>query len=316
MDQRTIDTRRIGVLAGGDSPERDVSLLSGENVHRALRTRGYEAQLVRLETLDDLVPQLRGIDVVFSCLHGGAGEDGTVQLLLDVMGIPYVGSGALASRRAMDKAETKRILLQKRIPTPAGHAYAGQDLQRFLSNAASSLRFPLVAKPTNCGSTLGVSIVRDRTALSEAAPAILERFGTLLVEEFIAGRELTVGVLLVGERHEALSVVEVISPGGLFDYGAKYTEGVAEFLVPAPLDPSTTHAAQSAALRTHEALDCYGFSRVDVRLAADGVPYVLELNNLPGMTPMSDLPRSASASGISYEDLVVRMLATADKDPR
>ncbi len=301
-------------MAGGDSPERAVSLVSGESVHRTLVRLGYNAELVTIESLNDLVPRLTGVAVVLSCLHGGSGEDGTVQLLLDVMGIPYAGSGALASSRAMDKGETKAVLLQKRIPTPAGLVYVHQDLDRFLADVQQKLTFPLVAKPTNSGSTLGVHIVYNPDELAHAARAIVEEFKTLLVEAFIPGRELTVGILRIDGRHVALPIVEVRSPGGFFDFEAKYTDGIAEFLTPAPLDPATTEAVQSAALRAHEALGCYGYSRVDVRLGEDGVPYVLEANSLPGMTPMSDLPRSAQAAGISYDDLVVRMLATADKE--
>lgn len=304
------------MLAGGDSPERAVSLVSGESVHRTLVALGYRADLVSISTLDDLVPRLRGIDVVFSCLHGGSGENGTVQLLLDVMGIPYTGSGALASYRAMDKGEAKAHFLQKRVPTPAGLALGKQDLGRFLAAVRDELAFPMVAKPRDAGSTLGVHVLRTPEDLERLAPAIVAEFGTLLVEAFIPGRELTVGVLRENGRHVALPIVEVCSPGGFFDYEAKYTDGVAEFVTPAPLDAPVTELVQSVSVRAHDALGCYGYSRVDVRLTEEGAPYVLEVNSLPGMTPMSDLPRSALAAGISYEDLVVRMLATADKDER
>jgi D-alanine-D-alanine ligase len=267
-----------------------------------------------MDTLNDLVPRLVGIDVVFSCLHGGSGENGTVQLLLDVMGIPYTGSGALASYRAMDKGESKALFLQKRVPTPSGLAFGKQDLGRFLADVRGQLSLPLVAKPRDAGSTLGVHIVRDTDELERAARSIVAEFKTLLVEAFIPGRELTVGVLRIDGRHVALPIVEVRSPGGFFDYEAKYTDGIAEFLTPAPLDDEVTKAVQSDAVRAHEALGCYGYSRVDVRLTDENAPFVLEVNSLPGMTPMSDLPRSAQAAGITYEDLVVRMLATADKE--
>jgi D-alanine-D-alanine ligase len=304
----------VGVLAGGDSPERSVSLVSGEHVHRTLVKRGYDAHLINIDNLNDLVPRLAGIDAVFSCLHGGSGENGTVQLLLDVVGIPYTGSGALASYRAMDKGEAKAVFLQKRVPTPAGLALGRQEVERFLSDVHEQLSFPLVAKPRDAGSTLGVHVVYNADELAHSSRTIIEEFGTLLVEAYIAGRELTVGVLRVDGRDTALPVVEVRSPGGFFDYEAKYTDGIAEFLTPAPLDPTSTESVQSAALHAHQALGCYGYSRVDVRLGEDGIPYVLEVNSLPGMTPMSDLPRSAQAARIGYEDLVVRMLATANKE--
>jgi D-alanine-D-alanine ligase len=158
--------------------------------------------------------------------------------------------------------------------------------------------------------------VRDAEELERAARVIVEEHRTLLVEAFIPGRELTVGILRVDGRHIALPIVEVRTPGGFFDYTAKYTDGIAEFVTPAPLDAATTDVVQSVALRAHDALSCYGYSRVDVRLTEVNEPFVLEVNSLPGMTPMSDLPRSALAAGISYEDLVVRMLATADKGAR
>ena len=314
MSEMPSDRRRIAVLAGGDSPERAVSLVSGGSVHRTLVALGYNADLVCMDTLNDLVPRLTGIDVVFSCLHGGSGENGIVQLLLDVMGMPYTGSGALASYRAMDKGESKALFLQKRVPTPSGLAFGKQDLGRFLADVRGQLSLPLVAKPRDAGSTLGVHIVRDADELERAARSIVAEFKTLLVEAFIPGRELTVGVLRIDGRHVALPIVEVRSPGGFFDYEAKYTDGIAEFLTPAPLDDEVTEAVQSDAVRAHEALGCYGYSRVDVRLTDENAPFVLEVNSLPGMTPMSDLPRSAQAAGITYEDLVVRMLATADKE--
>jgi len=314
MDPRAKDRRRVAVLAGGDSPERAVSLVSGENVHRTLLALGYNVELITIDNLNELVPRLAGVDVVFSCLHGGSGENGVVQLLLDVMEIPYAGSGAMASYRAMDKGEAKRLFLQQRVPTPSGLALGDQDLERFLDDVRESLAFPLVAKPRDAGSTLGVHIVHDADKLEQAARAIVAEFKSLLVETYIPGRELTVGVLRIDGRHVALPIVEVRSPGGFFDYEAKYTDGIAEFLTPAPLDPETTALVRSAALRAHEALGCYGYSRVDVRLTEANEPFVLEVNSLPGMTPMSDLPRSAQAAGLSYEDLVVRMLATADKE--
>ena len=303
--------RTIGVLAGGDSPERDISLISGSHVHRALTEDGHDASLISIDSLDDLVPQLHGIDVVFNCLHGGAGEDGTVQLLLDVMGIPYAGSGARACFRAMDKSRARAIFAAQGIPIPAGCSHEGGDLAAFVRDVAARFGFPMVIKPGNAGSTVAVHFIEDENALDSAAGSILAAFPSLLVEEYIEGREITVGILRQGGTDTALPVAEIRIPGKLFDYEAKYTDGVAEFLAPAPLDPLTAERLQAVSLRAHEALGCSGFSRVDLRLAEDGTPYVLEVNALPGMTPMSDLPRAAAVAGISYGRLIETMLSTA-----
>ena len=305
--------RTIGVLAGGDSPERDISLISGSHVHRALVENGHDALLISIDSLDDLVPRLGGIDVVFNCLHGGSGEDGTVQLLLDVMGIPYVGSAARACFRAMEKTRSLAIFATQGIPIPEGLTYESGDLASFLIRAIDALGFPMVIKPGNAGSTVSVHYVEDEDRLRKAAASILETFPSLVVEEYIEGREITVGVLRRNGSDQALPVIEIRIPGRLFDYAAKYTDGVAEFLAPAPLEPEIVERLQAESLRAHEALGCSGFSRVDLRLAEDGSPYVLEVNTLPGMTPISDLPRAAAAAGIPFERLVDVMLSTADK---
>ena len=304
--------RSIGVLAGGDSPEREVSLVSGRHACAALQEIGHNARLITIDTLDDLVVGLLGVDVVFNCLHGGTGEDGTVQLLLDVMEIPYAGSGAQACARAMDKAQAKSIFTLMGVPTPPWQAFHGEEIDGFLEQVGS-LTLPVVVKPIAAGSTIGVHIVRDPASLRDALESVTGQFGSALVETYIPGRELTVGVLRLDGDDRALPVVEIRCPDGFFDYTAKYTDGVSEFLVPADLDPETSERVQAISLRAHEILGCFGFSRIDLRLGEDGIPYVLEVNTLPGMTPMSDLPRAAAAAGISYVDLVEAMLKSADE---
>lgn len=303
----------IGVLAGSNSPEREVSLMSGKGVFDALQRRGHSARLVEIDTLDDLVLGLRGIHIAFNCLHGGSGEDGTVQLLLDVMGIPTIGSGPLACARAMDKAQAKIIFRSKDIPTPAGVSVDPESLETKIREAVDTLDFPMIVKPQSGGSTISVQRVETEAELLPAAQSILSDFDALLIEPFIAGRELTVGILLVDGEEIPLPVIEIRFPGDVFDYGAKYIDGQAEFLAPAPLSPEVAKQVQDIALRAHQALDCYGFSRVDFRLGEDGTPYVLEVNTLPGMTPLSDLPRAAAVNKIEYDDLVEIMLATTDK---
>jgi D-alanine-D-alanine ligase len=304
------------VLAGGDSPERDISLISGSHVHRALTENGHDALLIQIDSLDDLVPRLHGIDAAFNCLHGGTGEDGTVQLLLDVMGIPYAGSGAQACFRAMEKPRARAIFAARQIPIPAGHSYEGGDLAGFVRDAIDRLGFPMVIKPGNAGSTIAVHYVDREIDLREAADSILDTFPSVVVEEYIEGREITVGILRQGDRDAPLPVVEIRIPGKLFDHEAKYTNGVAEFLAPAPLDSETAECLQDVSLHAHEALGCSGYSRVDLRLGEDGRACVLEVNTLPGMTPVSDLPRAAAVAGIEYGQLVDLMLSTADKKDR
>jgi len=303
----------IGVVAGGDSPERNVSLLSGKGVFAALQRLGHRAQMVKIDTLDDLVAGLGGIDVAFNCLHGGAGEDGTVQLLLDVMGIPTIGSGPLACARAMDKAKAKAIFRSKDLPTPAGATVTANTLETKVREAADTLSFPIILKPQNGGSTIAVHRVESESALRPALTTILDDFDAALIEPFIAGRELTVGILRIEGEGVALPVIEIRFPGQTFDYEAKYTDGSAEFLAPAPLSLEVAATIQDLALRAHQALDCFGFSRVDFRLSDDGVPYILEVNTLPGMTPLSDLPRAAAVMGIEYDPLVEIMLSTSHR---
>ena len=305
--------RMIGILAGGDSPEREVSLLSGRGVFDALQRREHSVRLVEIDTLDDLVPGLKGIDVAFNCLHGGSGEDGTVRMLLDVMGIPSIGSGPLACSRAMDKAQAKTIFQSKDIPTPAGVSLDAESIEAKIREAVDTLTFPMILKPQSGGSTISVHRVGAEADLLPVAQSILAGFDSVLIEPFISGRELTVGILQIEGVEIALPVIEIRFPGDLFDYAAKYTDGEAEFLAPAPLSPDVAERVQSFSLQAHQTLDCYGFSRVDLRLGEDGVPYVLEVNTLPGMTPISDLPRAAAVHGIEYDDLVEIMLATAEK---
>ncbi len=304
----------IGVIAGGDSAEREVSLVSGRQVCAALEGAGYRTRSVEIQSLDDLVPQLRGLTVAFNCLHGGSGENGTVQLLFEVVGLPYVGSGPRASALAMDKLRSKAIFLAKGLAVPKWLPYSGQEIDSFCTQAARELGLPLVLKPCDQGSSLGVRIVTEERELAPAASSILAQFGSVFAEEFIPGRELTVSILLQDGEETALPVVELRPQHPFYDYEAKYTEGLTQHIVPAILDPQTTRRVQQAGMTAHRALGCYGFSRVDLRLGEDGVPYVLEANTLPGITPTSNLPAAAAAAGVSFVRLLELMLETANKE--
>jgi len=301
----------IGVICGGDSLEREVSLISGQRVAAALEELSYKVRRIEIESLDDLVPAMAGINVAFICLHGGSGEDGTVQTLLDVMEIPYTGSGGLASALAMDKPRSRAVLRSKGLDTPDGLTYRGEELGHFCSQVMTELDLPVVLKPADQGSSIGIRIADAEQELLEAAEELILSHGSLLVEDYIPGRDLTVGVISKNGTEMALPVVEPRAKNRFYDYEAKYTVGKTDFFVPAPLDDEMTKAVEEAGLAAHQALGCRGFSRVDLRLSEEGVPLVLEVNTIPGMTPTSDLPQSAAVVGISFSELVEIMLHTA-----
>ncbi len=303
--------QRIAVLCGGTSAEREVSLRSGQGVHRALVAKGWDAELVVIDTFDGLPQRLAPYTAVFNILHGGPGEDGTVQLLLDLMGKPYVGSGPLASALAIDKAESRKLFSGKGLPVPPWLLHSTGDLSSFLDRA-EQLGFPLVLKPRREGSSVGLHVVQNRAELAQAAQQLHAQFGEFLVEKYIPGRELTVAVLERDGEPEALPVVELRPQGrDVFDWRAKYTPGECAFLCPAPLSYAEAVRVQSVAVEAHKLLGCRDLSRADIRLDPAGTPYLLEVNTLPGMTEMSTFPRAARAAGLSYEDLVDLLLRRA-----
>lgn len=309
------ERKTIGVISGGDSPEREISLISGREVHRALKSMSYKAITIEIASLDELVPRLRNVDLAFNCLHGGSGEDGTVQLLFDVMNIPYPGSGPQASALCMDKLQSKAVLKASGVHVPkAIPYYVGEDKGAFTQTVTETLGLPIVLKPQYLGSSIGVRIADTVEDLAAALPPLASEVQSFFAEEYIPGRELTVGIIADKGEDRALPLVEMRPKERFFDYEAKYTEGLTEFLVPAPLDERSTLRAQETSLSAHRVLGCRGFSRVDLRLREDGVTFILEVNTLPGMTPMSDLPRAAATEGISFPKLVEMMLKTAFKE--
>lgn len=307
---RTVTSPRVAVLCGGDSAEREISLLSGRGVHAALVRQGWDAELVEIRTYDGLPQRLAPFAAVFNILHGGAGEDGTVQLLLDLMGKPYVGSGPLASALAMDKSESRKAFQGKGLPVPAWALCTGGDPVALAR--AAELGYPLVLKPRREGSSVGVHLVRDRAELEQAASALLSQYGEFLAERFIPGREVTASILDWDGETVALPLVEVRPrEGDLFDWTAKYTPGGCAVSCPAELPPDLTAHIQDIARQAHLLLGCRDLSRADFRVARDGTPYLLEVNALPGLTEMSLFPRAAHAVGLSYDDLVVHLLNRA-----
>ncbi|MFB6285562.1 MAG: D-alanine--D-alanine ligase [Candidatus Bipolaricaulia bacterium] len=307
---------RIGVLMGGLSGEREISLSSGQHVQSALASRDYQAAPIVLDDPDDLVEQLSEVDVVFNCLHGGTGEDGTLQLLFELLERPYTGSGPLACAWAMDKLAAKQEFSRIGLATP-GHVERpeGQDWRAWEERVSRELGYPCVVKPVREGSSLGVHIVQNPHALLKTAQAVHAEYGELFAERFMEGEEVTAGVLRMEGTDRALPLVEMRTQTEFYDYEAKYTPGVTEFIVPAELTDDATERAQQTALEAHQALGCFGFSRVDMRVDADGTPQVLEVNTMPGMTATSDLPQAAEADGLSRDELVDRMLKSAAERP-
>jgi D-alanine-D-alanine ligase len=296
--------KKIAVLMGGLSAEREISLRTGNAVLRSLQQSGLHA--VGLDAGRDLPFRLTElqVEVAFIALHGRYGEDGTVQGLLELMQIPYTGSGVLASSLAMNKLVTKQVLLHHGVATPAFAVYRkGDDLEAFLSGLSAC---PLVAKPAREGSTIGVSIVRDQEGLRKGLDDALKHDDLVLVEEFIAGAEVTVGVL----GDEALPVIQVVPKEGFYDYQSKYTPGQTEYLLPAPLPAGTYKRLQEAAVAACRALGCRGAARVDF-MVREAELLCLEVNTIPGMTETSLLPKAAAAAGIPFNQLVLRILADA-----
>lgn len=293
---------RIAVLMGGSSAEREVSLRSGTAVANALAAAG--ARVVPVDIRDSAFTMPTNVDVAFIALHGAFGEDGTLQRMLDNGGITYTGSGPEASARAFDKVAAKKAFLIAGIPTPKYEVFdrAHTDLKRL-----AQLGFPLVVKPSRQGSSVGISIVQGEGDLQEACRIAWHYDDHLLAEQFIPGRELTVGIL---DGH-ALPVIEIRPKHDFFTYEAKYTKGQTEYLVPAPLDKAIESQVKSLALRTHDCLGCRDFSRVDLMLSETGEPMVLEVNTVPGFTETSLVPKAAHAAGIEFPDLCARLVQLA-----
>ena len=289
--------QKVAGLMGGPSAERPISLKSGAAVVAGLRQAGYDVAAVDVADREVNLPQ--GVEAVFIAMHGVFGEDGQVQAILDRRGIPYTGSGAVASRAAMDKIMTKLLLVEQGIPTP--------DFEVLRRGDRCSLPLPVVAKPVCEGSSIGVNYVFDEGAWDGALAATLEHGDTALVERFIEGRELTVGIV----ADEALPVVEIVPPKGRYDFFAKYTKGASRYQVPALVDPRLAAGCQDAALRAFRALGCRGMARVDFRARPDGQFFALEVNTIPGFTETSLLPMAAGAAGIGFSDLCALIMETA-----
>jgi D-alanine-D-alanine ligase len=336
---------KILVLMGGTSAERDVSLASGEAIVKALKEVGHQVLALDSakgqnllsdngkyipEGVKDKPPDVKElervskqqaleaihsfdfsqVDVVFLALHGGQGEDGTIQALLDLTGKPYTGSGVLASALSMDKATSKKIFEHEGILTPDWFSVEESEpvtVSTVEKIIEKSFGFPCVVKPNNQGSTVGLTVVEQKRTLAEALDCAREYSNHILIERYIAGRELTVGVL----GDQPLPVVEIIPEHGIYDYECKYTHGKSNYVCPAEIPQEKAREIQAIGLKAFQALGCEGYARVDFRYGQDGRFYCLEVNTLPGMTSLSLVPMAAKAVGIDFPELVDRIAKLA-----
>lgn len=300
------DFGKIAVLAGGPSSEREISIKSGRAVYEALKDAGCNVAWVDLNgygfkrMLKKVAP-----DIAFLALHGRFGEDGTVQEMLEDISIPYTGSGVVASHSALDKIKSKRIFAKNGIPMPPYKVFSKQRIK-----SAKNLSFPIVVKPQNEGSSIGLSIVRSEKEFKGAVNKAFKYSKNIIVEQFIKGREITVGIL----DNIALPVVEIVPHRDFYDFYAKYKDTKTKYVVPAPLPKSIYLKAQELGLASHNALKCKDFSRVDMILAEDGKIFVLEVNTIPGLTTRSLLPKAAGAIGITFNELCLKFLNLALKN--
>jgi D-alanine-D-alanine ligase len=300
---------KVGVLFGGRSAERDISIMSGTGVLAALQSRGVDAHA--FDPAERSIAELAAekFDRVFIALHGRFGEDGSLQGALEQLGIPYTGSGVMACAIGMDKIYTKMIWLMKGLPTPK---YASLDGATDLSKVVADLGLPLIVKPPHEGSTIGITKVSAAGELKAAYELAAGFDDVVLAEEFVTGREFTVTVLGRGKTARALPIVEIVAPQGNYDYQNKYFTDDVKYFCPAALDDATAAEMARLAVEAYRALDCEGWGRVDVLLrAADNKPFLIEVNTSPGMTTHSLVPMSARAVGMSYEDLCVEILSSA-----
>lgn len=284
-------------MMGGWSNEREVSLHSGAAIAQGLRQTGYNVREIDIQKRDFDLPA--GTEAVFIALHGEFGEDGQIQSIMEKKGVPYTGAGPLSSKQAFDKVITKKLLVKQHISTPR------YEILR--SCQERTLPLPVIVKPVRQGSSFGVHKVVDEHEWQEACKDALTFNNEVIVEDYIEGREITVGIV----ADDVLPVIEIRAPNNNYDYRAKYTKGVTEYFVPAPITNSETETCQRLAEQTYKVLQCRGMGRVDMRMTMDGNPFVLELNTIPGFTETSLLPKAARLAGCDFPSLCNRILQLA-----
>jgi len=302
---------KVTIILGGTSSEKDVSINTGLSVAEALGNK-FNVNIINLgDDLSSLPEKLFDTDIVFNALHGGIGENGVLQSFFDLHNVKYTGSGAKASKLAMDKHLTKVLAKSETIPTPNWIYVRGDNEKLHLFNDKSpKFDLPYVVKPSEEGSTMGLSIVKNKNDLRLAIQFASEFSNKIMVEEFISGRELTVGIL----GNKPLPIVEIIPKHDFYDYECKYSEGMSTYVVPAQLPNSLARKIQKDALKIYHALDCKNYARVDFRLNENNEHFLLEVNTLPGLTSTSLLPKAAKVAGLSFPSLIeiIINLALAD----
>ena len=314
--QFDISAAKVAVLMGGRSAERDISLMSGEGVLKALQSKGVNAHAFdpANQAMDQLKQQ--GFSHAFIALHGRYGEDGSVQGALELLGIPYTGSGVMASSIAMDKVMTKRIWSALGLSTPKSVSLAPDEQSpQAIAAIPQILGLPLIVKPPREGSSIGITKVTTAAGIEAATQLAIQYDPDLLCEEFIDGEELTCPVIGNGIHARALPVVRIAAPDGAYDYNNKYFTDDVKYHCPSGLPEAEEKAIQALVVAAYRALGCRGWGRADIMLrASDRKPYLLEMNTSPGMTSHSLVPMSARAAGISYEDLCIQLLQSAALD--
>lgn len=316
MSLKASDFGKVAVLLGGRSAEREVSLMSGRGVLEALRSRGVDAQAFDPAERDIGELKREGFQRCFIALHGRFGEDGTVQGALELMGIPYTGSGVMASSISIDKVTTKRIWLADGLATPKYLLLRrGVFERRQVVAVPDELGLPLIVKPAREGSSIGVVKVEGYSGMVDAVEQAAQLDADVLCEQFISGDEVTCPVLGTGDSARALPVIRIVAPEGNYDYQNKYFTDTTQYLVPCGLPAGEEEAIQAMVLQAYRVLGCRGWGRLDVMIdAKTRKPYLLEINTSPGMTSHSLVPMSARAAGISYEDLCLEVLRSASLD--
>jgi len=316
MTQNSLNLGKVAVLMGGVSAEREVSLMSGAGVLQALLARGVDAYAFDPAERDLGDLKKDGVTRCFIALHGRFGEDGTVQGALELLGIPYTGSGVMASSMAIDKVMTKRLLLAEGLPTPRyvllrQGAYSLDDV----AAVVDTLGLPLIVKPAREGSSIGLTKVTQRAAIPQAVAQAALLDADILCEQFVSGDEVTCPVLGSGSAAYALPVIRIVAPDGNYDYENKYFTNTTQYLVPCGLPEGEEAAIQKLVLQAYRTLGCRGWARADVMIdRVTRQPFLLEINTSPGMTGHSLVPMSAMAAGLSYEDLCLEILKSAALD--
>ena len=310
--------KKIVVVMGGPSTEAEVSRRSGTAILEALKAKGYNAEGLELNPAtfaNDI--KASGAEFVFNALHGKFGEDGIIQGTLEMMGIPYTGSGVMAAAVTMDKVATKRFFMAEGIPTPKAHTYFRYEFKKrdLTGEILQEFSVPVVVKASSQGSSIGVVIVEKAEELEAALSEAFKYDREVLVEEFIKGRELTVAVWGNEEKQEALPIIEITTVTGRYDYVTKYKVGASTHIIPAPMPEEVTKKVKEIAIRAFAVCGCSGMARVDFMLGEDNQPYVIEVNTIPGMTETSLVPDAGRAAGIEFPELCARILAMAGYEP-